>query len=289
MPGFLYYIPGRKTVRREELAELGLAYAFPGRATPRGCDAGGPDGGAGCVVVDPQRVPLAQHGYWRERQEWVAAPSVASVPSVPFFVGRTNGQPIAPDDLAREQQLPGHWLELADGNKWLVPIARGYREVLPATDHRPPTTDEPAPELRWSCRLPQRLRLDGSGEWLADCVLDRYAQLWTLAQAAHNVQWGEPAPEDLALLDGPGTIHAAVCALTANYAIGPVEASLLGLLTQELANQIVEALIDVPTILAFQKKTAAMRAAASSSPPAGSSASAGPAATIPTMDRPAPT
>jgi hypothetical protein len=84
-------------------------------------------------------------------------------------------------------------------------------------------------------------------------------------------------------LDFDGLHEAAIQALQQNYRLGPAEADLLGLLTGEIAREILEALIDLPTRVAWFKKKQSAAADGGSNTAAGSPA--GTPATVP----PAPT
>ena len=75
-----------------------------------------------------------------------------------------------------------------------------------------------------------------------------------------------------------GLHHAAVQALAVNYVIGPAECDMLGLLTEEIAVKILDALIAAPTRAKLQKKIIERLD--------GLSSDDGPSADIPDTDQP---
>ena len=115
MAGLLYYIPGRKHAELADAAELGLQYAFENGLTPLGVQNNGPDGGAGVVIYDSTRVP--KPGYYADKQKWLAIPGNPAGAWLGCY-----DEPLSPkpEDVAREEQLGGHRVRLADGQEWLA-------------------------------------------------------------------------------------------------------------------------------------------------------------------------
>jgi len=250
MPAFFYYLPG-SDVSPRRIAALGLGYALGGSFARRDVH-GGPDGGDGVLLADAARLAGDELGYYPAKQKWriAAAGSPRTGPQSPdcaYFIGLYANHPApGPADLLRPDALQGHELTLLDGNRWLVPIARGYAEE--------------DGDLRWYKNLPQVLDLDDDGHWTRGAILPRYAALWDLAcrweQARMNNRGREPAdgPDAVIRFQFADIIDAAVTALAANYAIGRLEAALAGLLSEEAAVEVLDALIDLPTRLAWCKK-----------------------------------
>lgn len=263
MSGFLYYIPkGHSGLTLADLAAVGLGYAFD-RGPAKTQVLKGPDDRAGVIVADEQRLRreiryISDQQTWRQLQS--AKPRAESGPCAPDpplsalgsplspWVGLYRGDLPGPEDLARKDQLKGHWVRLADEREWLCPIARGW-------------TDEDG-ELRWYHNLPQVLELDDVGEWRSGSVLAKYAPLWDLAErwdetlqhawfkddeGESGEQEDESGEKKLALhLTFQGAVDAAVVSLAANYRIGRVEAAMLGILTREIAADVLNALVDLP-------------------------------------------
>jgi len=248
MAGLVYYAPeGLDLLTADGLAAAGLGYALGDRPpTCRGV-ANGPGDRPGVVAARPGSIGDHLVGYWPERQRWHRIPGPAGC-----WVGvGTEARP-APDDLARRDLLPGHWVELADGQRWLIPCARAARE-----------TDD---GLTFDLQLPRRISIDPeTGEWLGGQVVDRYADLWavacrwwdavmaTMVQVADQPDGDQPAGDELEItfsdeLDG------ALTALAANYRVGKAEVSLLGLLDGRVVPELLGALVDWPTVQQWNKK-----------------------------------
>ena len=270
MSGLLYFLPkATREIKAADAAAAGIGYAIDDRLTPSQCQNNGPGGcGGGVVLADCRRVESHLVRFLPEKQIW------RKIPGTDAWVGRRRDGPTGPQDLQRADSLGGHFVKLLDGNDWLVPVARGWNEC--------------DGELRWFYNVPRALELDEDGKWQQGGVLPRFAEIWDLALrweesrrtaaiAAGDDDTGDGTGDKIVTFDFQDTIAAAVTALAVNYAIGPAEAALLGLLSEELANEVLDALIDLPTRTAWfsadahedeQKKTAA----------AGGSTSAGSAA-----------
>lgn len=275
---FLYFVPGRNTLGRHELAALGLAYLLePGaNFSTRGVPGGGPGGQSGVVFAS---VPPEETGHVKidlAGQVW------RQIPGSEAWVGHYTDRLPTPEQLARHEQVAGEGLELSDGNIWQVPVARSW-------------TRNDAGEDRWRVRLPRKLELNADGVWANGNVLPRLQPLWEVAQAWIGARTGRKESR----FAGSGDIEAAILALQTNYKVGPVEVSLLGILREDLILRILDCLIDWSGWEEYLKKngTPAERSTspnstASDSPttlPAGSISSAGPADSTPTIAPPEPT
>jgi len=269
MAGFLYFVPGRDAIAPEDLQVLGLGYLVD-RArplVPRPLFGNGPDGKqSGLILALADAVP--DLGFYPQRQVWKPIPgSPAGV-----MVGMERDAPLpAPGDLERSRMLSGHWVELADGQEWLAPIARCWLEH--------------GGDAGWVCALPCRSRLDESGHWASGDPLPRYEAVWDLAarwdganQAA--IADREEGGEEVSVSFQFDDLHeGAVLALQQNYLLGPAEVDMIGCLTQDDAARVLNALVDLPTRLEWvKKKLAAESAGGSSSPgPAAAPRATGPA------------
>ncbi len=275
MAGFLYWWPGRETgVSRAHAGEAGLAYAFDAELA---CSLGfgGPDGGKGAVFAQgstPPKIDLP-HQTWRK------------IPKSPIdaWVGYDNDAKPGPDDLLRAQALPGHDVELLDGRKWHVPVARAVSDA--------------GGQITYRCALPQTLDCNDDGELVVGSVVDRHAPLWTLALTWFDV-WsaaigGAPdVPGEDAKIEYDRTVGEVIAdaevALAANYRVSRAECMALGIFDVEAvtARAVLDALIDMPAMVAFasaaQKKTAESALGISCT-------DGGPAVDTSATDRPAPT
>lgn len=241
MAGFLYFIEqAGQAVDGNAIAAAGLAYAMDAALQKRQALAG--PGGQPGVVIAAGEVPVEECGFFPERQTWRRkSPGV--------WAGWAKDRLPGPASLRRRETLGGHEVELLDGNRWLVPVARKWIEE--------------DGELRWTAAVPRRATLDDEGRWVEGPVVGRFAPLWALAErweasklaAFVARKTGEEMPTRL-VFDFAGLMESAVEVLAVNYRIGPVEADVLGILGVESAIAILDALIDMPTRLAWIKKNA---------------------------------
>jgi hypothetical protein len=241
MPGFLYFLPGREPgqCKLDQIRQLGLGYAFEGPPAPV-LVMNGPDGARGTIISTKTVADESGFGYYADRQTWQKIPPGSPGHDAGVWMGFHHGAKLSPADLARRQQLSGHWVELADCNQWLCPIARRVRDA--------------EEQMTWYNALPQTLALTAAGEWSAEQVLPRFAPLWQVALDWFDAISGADTTGDQAIVVFRNTIDAAALALSANYRIERAEAAALGLLTYENAKTILNALIDLPTIDAWIKK-----------------------------------
>jgi hypothetical protein len=224
---FLYWLPGREALNDDLLARLGLSNVLPAAATlsHRGCERG-PDGGEGNVVglPAPPGCSEAPFGYYPADQVWRRCGA--------WWLGMTKGAQPGPDDLARPQQLRGHVVKLAEGHAWHVPAAvrcdlqTGSRAVS----------------------LPQALDLDDDGKWFARPLprFTFFSQQVELAWDFYAKRLADPNAE----IDPDLWLSLAVEALALNYYVGKWELACLGALSTALVHQVIEAVLDVPTMIA---------------------------------------
>jgi len=241
MTPLLYFVPNVSTSPTlEQVQEAGLGHAFDTKPASRSTQSG-PSGGLGVLVArDSESMLNLDNIEWRQ------------IPGQTGWVGRRKDVATDPVDLARPKQLDGHLVTLADGNQWLVPVARGFVEQ--------------DGEQRYYVAVPKRLHLDEDGKWTDGPVVDAYAPLWALAERWVDYFY-RVAEEGETKEDGAKTVEfdfsqvvdGAIQALATNYRIGPVEVDLLGLLTFDQAKEVMDALVDSPTLEKWlaenQKKT----------------------------------
>ncbi len=238
MSGFLYYLPGPvEGVSIQDVRKAGLGYAFDSK----GCACPGvlnnsPDGGQGVMAADPERVEKI--GCYADQQVSRKIPG-----SNAYAVLYKDSKP-GPDDLARKEQLGGHWVTLNDGNEWLIPVARGAVE------------DDGA--IAWTFQVPQRSILNDNGDFERGDVVDQFVPLWDLATKWFDVRMNALLESDGDVIEFSfdGLLKSAVEALACNYVLDAVECDMIGILTEENAVAILDALIDMPTRTELLKKIA---------------------------------
>lgn len=237
MGQLLYFVEKLEACSGQDLERLGLRYAFEGDgcATRRCSD--GPGGQPGLVLG----MRSEQLGYWRDAQTWQ---QLREGPPV-VWVGWSTAAPPSPADFLRPTAIPGHEVQLADGQRWRVPIA--FR-LEGGTVQR---------------ALPSRMRLDPQGRWVSDDVLPRFKRLWEIACRWFDMNDPADSQQGLTVAEA-----ADLCAevLGVNYRLSRAEVGALGLLDdRDSIQQILNAVIDWPTYIAWvaqQKKTEANSAAA---------------------------
>ena len=244
MAGLLYFLPGKmRDVRAGDAIAAGLGHYFDEGCTVTPCQvAAGPgDGGSGVVIADPSNVSDLRVGYYPDKQTW------RKVPGGDVWVGFYSDQRPKPQELLRDDAVTGHAVTLADHQRWFVPVARAW-------------VDDSG-DMTWINMLPARSTLDDDGNWQPGDVVGHYRPLWEIAERwfdawSGSIDVSDPDDDEKAVVEFTfNNAHdAAVTALSANYRVGCAEAALLGLLDEQVAEQILDALIDVPSALALIKK-----------------------------------
>ena len=232
---FLYYLPQQSRVTAEVIDASDLRYALePGHVTT--CQVvRGPDGQSGLVIAESS-APATIIGYHEQSQTW------RSAPKKPYWVGIDARKKPKPESLKRPNALSGHLVELADGNRWMVPVARAFLE------------DDG--DLRYYCALPHTVDLDEDGHWMVGNVQERYSHLWLIAEKWWDAKKSATVGDSRVSLDF-GELHdSALAALQCNYRLGKVECVLLGLFAGSSAVAVLDALIDLPALEDVLKKKA---------------------------------
>lgn len=246
----LYYLPGVNAAKDDTIERFGLGYAFEGDSVPHRAINGGPDGGNGIIIAAGDKTRI---GYFPDRQRW------RQIPKSDAWIGIDTEQPPKPHELIRDDRLSGHFVRLADGHDWLVPVAclvvEENGELVPAN------------------ALPYASDLDEQGDWVPSGVHPTYAPLWKIAcdwwEAWSDAEVSEENGTTRMRFDFAGLRDAAVRVLGVNYRVANIEAAMLGILDDHVARNVLEALVDAPSIKAFVKKKAASVASASCSTSCG--------------------
>lgn len=245
MAGLLYYAPGRVSVDREELAALWLGYAFERNPDCRQCQRG-PDSGRGVVFADSRFIPPSELGYHELKQRW------AKTAKGDVWIGVCNDSPPTPADLARDSQIAGHLVILADDQRWLCPVARAFDT----------NGDSPVPYLA----LPQTVGVDEHGDWGTGGVVPKFRRLWETATKWFDSVRSAGLGEDSTIkFDFADIADAATLAIQTNYRVGKDEVSILGLFDNRCMTAVLQALVDWPTLEDWLKKKAVSAALAGSS------------------------
>ncbi len=232
---FLYYVPGAANATAETIESAGLSHALDPGSIIGVQVTRGPDDKNGIVIASAD-APANIVGHYPGSQTWRQAPGGV------YWVGIDERKRPTPESLMRPDALNGHAVELADGNQWIIPVARSFAQ------------DDG--ELRYYCSLPHGVDLDDDGNWTVGSIRPRYAELWALAEKWWDAKQSATVDDNSVSLDF-GEIHdSALAALKCNYRVGKVEVVLLGLFAGSSAVAILDALIDMPSLDEILKKKA---------------------------------
>ncbi len=193
----LYFLPDLResaakdvALRKQILKERGLLEVFadvPMVEQPLAELTGrGPGDKSGCMLYyqTPSGDIPRRAGYYPSEQSWTPVGDGSLL-----WIGVDTAEPPKPEEMARKKRHNGYWVELGDGNKWLVPVIR---------------------------------RPDDSTELPADMVWDSAGRLIKPIKAAYQAYWNETAEvaayffEDAELSEGRA-LELAIRALSLNY------------------------------------------------------------------------
>jgi hypothetical protein len=226
---FLYYYPGNGPIPHE------FRYAFEeGAPHHRRTVMHGPLGrGSGTIIahetLDPALCKLDE-----AFQTWKSLPGDSQL-----CIGLPESIKPDPAPLARPNMLRGHWVKLADGSNWLVPIARGFDSESGG----------------FYCPLPRQLEYECStGRWMAGKVERRYEAFFELAKS-HAELRHEAITEGKSFVSDPNLDNLIIAALQTNYRINHIELSFFpGAYTPETRQSVLDAIMDIPSLLEWQDK-----------------------------------
>ena len=232
MSGFLYFLPAATQggVDFATLKKYGLAHIVD---TPkqelihRGCL--GPENIQGVIVGAADRWDFGDVKN-SDAITWKRFPKVVGPEGLSPWLGyvEANGLPVT-SELARSIQLPGEPLSLADGNEWLVPIAR---------------------DIEGNCKLPMAIDLDEeTGEWVLSKVRAEYSKIWNHAIGYYTALTvaalaAREANEPTFKFDIPDGEALVVDALATNYRVSARELATLGVLSTGMVQAVADVLCD---------------------------------------------
>lgn len=216
-----FYIPGAKSLVDVDATALGFGVTerLPD-AIHRGGMCHGPDQGMGFIIalkVDGQPDPKVKVGYFPDRQTWHECDGGK------YWIGIDNDNPPTPEDLQRPTSVLGYPTELADGNKWHIPVARSFPS---------------------GTTLPESLDLGPDGE-VVSTVMPQFVALSLVAEGLYLEFMATQTFE----AEWDVLVDLAVDALCVNYFGGKwLFAKALRLFTKSNITQTAFALIDGPLI-----------------------------------------
>lgn len=184
-------------------------------------------------------------GYFKEKQVWRPIPHTEKR----IWVGMYEDSPPREEQLRRPLQLTYDELEL-QGQRWRIPIARSFVEV---------DDNQIAPVNR----LSSYFAVNEDGEWTFGDVEEQFEPLWSVGfrywDHLHGVLVNETTSDeeqkvDVEPIDDFDLAEMAAVALQANYRLGPVECSMLKLLSVHSVSQILNIVIDLKVWETLAKK-----------------------------------
>jgi hypothetical protein len=157
----LYFRSGdQRTLTKEGVAKLGLAYAFPAGVQCVQVNSNSPSKSQGLVFADPARHEGKRVGYFPDQQTWRKLPTIEGRPEL--WVGYWNDAKPGPIALRRLQLVRGPQIKLADGNAWQIPIVRHFDDAA----------------QQWESDLPAYFDYDETGRVIKGPPRDEYVALW---------------------------------------------------------------------------------------------------------------
>lgn len=207
---------------------MGLSYAVCGGSPTVAPARSGPEGETGVFflfsTVHGADAVLAKVN--KDSAEWVEVPETGA------WFGYLKANRPVPSDLLREETLEGYNVRLADGNEWVIPIAR---YVLSNDDSSP---------------LPKSMRYNG-GKWEPGNVLPMYQKFFEDACKVWDVISDE---KTAGKFDVSTECDLSATAIGFNYRISATEISALGLIDTRNQLAIVKAIVDWPMLEEAKKK-----------------------------------
>lgn len=229
MANFIYAIENVKIVSSLQLDEAGLTGIFDKVEISQRYSTIGP-GGKECVLLMGAGKDTKLLYFRPKEQNWQKSMNGK------YWLGFYTDDRPTERDLRRKRQLAGHEIELADGDRWLIPTAR---------------------MLSGGSTLPQSLILGKNGEVLTE-ELSEYAQFSSkVGQLWEDFQCENKWKEGELKLTVTERMRLAIEALAWNYHIGVDEANLLKLITTQNISEILAAIIDVPTLIRVSEEVQA--------------------------------
>ena len=218
MGGFIYAFDGSMPAATKRRNQADFVKIFgPDVGQTRQSERG--PGGKACTLWQ-YRSASKRLLYKPEQQTWSESLTGG------YWTGFYNDEKPTEQELRRDVQLAGHLIELGNGEKWLIPVARF---------------------ISGGSRLPQSLILGSNGELVTETLPEfaafgcKVEKLWQDFENEMNQVEAEP------LVDAKQRWQLAVEALRLNYFVGADEVNALRLLTTKNLNEIMAAILAVPS------------------------------------------
>lgn len=228
MSGLLYYISGLRAKPTDaELKDVGLDGQKVGGICPTEIFL---DNTQGIVFSIKGRYSGdLKIGFYHDEQTWTNIPN-ADGKKGKLWIGYYKNDKPKPKDFLRKDYIEGYFLELADRNEWIIPIARRFQQ---------------------GCLLPK-----GIGMLVADrideFVIQKYIPLQKIAEQLY-VHFGLDSDEEFKkdddfLCDNKSFFKVCVDVLSTNYNLDFREITILKLFTTDNTIELLKLVVDMPYI-----------------------------------------
>jgi hypothetical protein len=233
MSGFLYFVEGAQALEpaKETLRSVGAAYALTEGMYFQHTGIG-PSGSGGGILCSSLK------SYDKDSQVWQLHNSGQ------FWIGVDTHDMPRPKDLALKSQISGHLVKMEDGNDWLIPAARSWGHNKEG-------------QVAWCRNLPC-VRVFEDGSWKDGEVIPKHRALWNHMLRLNGI-FVDAMAGDMTKIKNASLEEEADFVLTAlrtNYRVGPIEASMLGIMTDTIAGDVANAVMDMPSVEAILEKKA---------------------------------
>lgn len=211
----MYFRSGdQRTLTKEGVAKLRLAYAFPAGIQCVQVNSNSPSKSQGLVFADPARHEGKRVGYFPDQQTWRKLPTVEGRPEL--WVGYWNDAKPGPGDLRRRELLRGPQLKLTDGQAWQIPIVRHFDDA----------------SQQWESDLPALLDIDDAGKLIKGTPLKEYSHLWDVTTPLADTQFANDSEISSREVTEEQVVTAVVALLQANYVVALPELIAIGALQE---------------------------------------------------------
>lgn len=224
----LYFVPKAKAVTPELLREHGFDRLLSQTRAHNECSSG-PDG-AGIIITDGDKNRIV---YDKTRQTWSRRFGKTS------WVGHWNDTPATPEQLARKEQITGSSVTLVDGNVWMIPLLRQWRD---------------GEQLQYVNALPRITQQSpDTGQFLLTDVVPQYRELWERSLPMAESIFEQLTSGTEASIDDDQVYQYACDLLATNYRVDVSVISHLQLLTTTSIGEIIRHALDIETLRASLK------------------------------------
>jgi hypothetical protein len=201
----------------------------------------GPGGQPGMMIsalpVVSRRAPRTM-GYKPDDATWRWFP----MDDGKYWLGVDTTDRPRPEDLARRQQQDGHFVELGDGQRWLVPAIR-----RPEYGDRTVPGDDGTERTEWGLKdgiplVNRAVRYNPVERQVIRQIRPNEQRVWDWSAQFYQLVYGS-APQ---MIDLPEQIEYCAYVLGLNYRLTVAEINELELFTEDQIVAIVQATVDLP-------------------------------------------